>query len=45
MTILQIIELARRMVRELRDGLRRACRYLQSLGLPAWFAVETLLRG
>ena len=44
MTIVQIIELARRMVRELRDGLRRACRYLASLGLPAEFAAWALLR-
>ena len=44
MTILQIIELARRMVRELRDGLRRACRYLKGLGLPAEFAAWALLR-
>lgn len=44
MTIAQIIELARRMRDTLRDGLKRACRYLQSLKLPAEFAVWALLR-
>jgi hypothetical protein len=42
MTLDQIILLARRMVRELKDGLRRACRYLQSLDLPAEFAAWAL---
>jgi hypothetical protein len=42
MTIVQIIELARRMARELRDGFKRAIRYLQSLNLPAEFTCWAL---
>jgi hypothetical protein len=42
MTIIEIIELARNMVREMRDGLVRACRYLKSLNLPAEFAAWAL---
>lgn len=42
MTITEIIALARRMVRELRDGLRHACHYLKSLNLPAEFACWAL---
>ena len=43
MTIREIVEMARRMMAELRNGLRRACRYLESLGLPAEFASWALL--
>lgn len=42
MTITEIIALARRMVRECRNGLARACRYLQSLRLPPEFACWAL---
>lgn len=42
MTILEIVELARRIFRTFGDGLKRACRYLQSLGLPAEFACWAL---
>jgi hypothetical protein len=42
MTLVQIIELARRMVRELRDGLARACHFLKSLNWPAEFAAWAL---
>jgi hypothetical protein len=45
MSLIEIIALARRMVRELKDGLRRACSYLKGLGLPAEFAAWALLRG
>jgi hypothetical protein len=43
MTIREIVELAREMMRTMRDGLRRACHYLQSLNLPAEFAAWALL--
>jgi len=42
MTISQIIELARQMVRTMRNGLTRACHYLKSLNLPAEFACWAL---
>jgi hypothetical protein len=42
MTLTEIISLARRMVRECRNGLARACRYLQSLRLPPEFACWAL---
>jgi hypothetical protein len=43
MTRDQIFELARRMVRELRDGLSRACHYLKSLGVSVAEACYVLL--
>jgi hypothetical protein len=43
MTIREIVEIARRMMRELRNGLRRACHYLASLGLSVEFASWALL--
>jgi hypothetical protein len=42
MTISEIIALAREMMRTMRDGLKRACHYLKSLGLPAEFAAWAL---
>jgi hypothetical protein len=43
MTLAQIVTLARSMMATLRNGLRRACHYLASLGLPAEFASWALL--
>jgi hypothetical protein len=42
MSIVEIIALARRMARELRDGMAKAARYLRSLGLPLEFAAWAL---
>jgi hypothetical protein len=42
MTITEIIALARSIARTMRDGIARACRYLQSLKLPAEFAAWAL---
>jgi len=42
MTLAQIIALARQMARTMRNGLARACHYLQSLNLPAEFACWAL---
>jgi hypothetical protein len=42
MTISEIIALAREMMRTMRDGLKRACHYLKSLGLPPEFACWAL---
>jgi hypothetical protein len=42
MTLSQIVQLARSMMAELRNGLQRACRYLQSLNFPPEFAVWAL---
>lgn len=43
MTLSEIIDMARKIRDTLKDGLRRACHYLQSLKLPAEFAVWALL--
>jgi len=42
MTIAEIVSLAREMARTLRNGIKRACHYLQSLRLPAEFACWAL---
>jgi hypothetical protein len=42
MSIREIVELARRIARECRDGIARACSYLKSLNLPVEFACWAL---
>ena len=42
MSISEIVSMARSIARTLRNGLQRACRYLQSLNLPAEFACWAL---